>query len=90
MAISKEPAKIAFMPELQGSEAMKGLIDRIRTLARDNQFDAASDAVDQSLELRVRIAEGYASSKFKTDFDDLPEDAKIGGFLYPYTQRGRT
>lgn len=90
MAKNKDDAKIAFMPELQGSEAMKSLIDRIRSLASDNQFDAASDAIDQSLELRVRIAEGYASSKFKTDFDNLPEDAKLGGFLYAYTQRGRT
>jgi len=90
MAKRNEPKKIAFMPELQGSEAMKSLIDRIRTLATNNQFDAASDAIDQSLELRARVAEGYASSQFKTDFNDLPDDANIGGFLYPYTPRDRT
>lgn len=63
MATNKEPSKIAFLPELQGSEAMTALIDRVRGLAASNQFPNALSAIDESLEHRVRIAEGFAPAR---------------------------
>lgn len=90
MATNKEPSKIAFLPELQGSEAMTALIDRVRGLAASNQFPNALSAIDESLEHRVRIAEGFASSTFNPDFENLPDDADLGGFLYRFTPRDRT
>ncbi|NTF72775.1 hypothetical protein [Rhizobium rhizogenes] len=90
MATNNGPTKIAFMPELQGSEAMAALIDRVRGLAASNQFPNALSAIDESLEHRVRIADGFASSTFSTDFENLPDDADLGGFLYRFTPRDRT
>ncbi|NSX94392.1 hypothetical protein [Agrobacterium tumefaciens] len=90
MAESTGPKKIAFIPELQGSAAMGALIDRIRALAANNQFPNALSALDESLEHRGRIADGFAASSFSTDFENLPEDADLGGFLYRFTPRDRT
>ncbi|MGK8704761.1 hypothetical protein ACRS7F_26435 [Brucella anthropi] len=47
MATNKGPSKIAFLPELQGSEAMTALIDRVRGLAASNQFPNALSAIDE-------------------------------------------
>lgn len=90
MAENSGPKKIAFLPELQGSAAMGTLIDRIRVLASNNQFPNALSAIDESLEHRSRIAEGFASSSFSTDFENLSDDADLGGFLYRFTPRDRT
>jgi hypothetical protein len=68
---------------------MEALIDRIRRLAASNQFPNALSAIDESLEHRVRIADGFASSSFSTDFENLPDDADLGGFLYRFTPRDR-
>jgi hypothetical protein len=91
MADDKGPKKVAFLPELQGSTTMKALIDRMRELAESNgQFPNALSAIDESLEHRRRIAEGFATSNFSTDFEHLPDDADLGGFLYRFTPRDRT
>ena len=89
MAEKNRPTEIAFMPEIQGSSAMEALIDRIRKLAASNQFPNALSAIDESLEHRVRIADGFASSSFSTDFENLPDDADLGGFLYRFAPRDR-
>lgn len=46
MATNKGPSKIAFLPELQGSEAMTALLDRVRGLAAKHE-GPGSDSNDQ-------------------------------------------
>lgn len=83
--------QIAFMPEIEGSEKMASLIDRIREIAgRDDQFPHALAAIEESLEHREHIAAGYAASNFSTDFAELPDDVDLGSFLYRFKSRDRT
>lgn len=82
-----KPAKIAFLPEAQGSPRVWQAIERARKMAEEKGYQSMNIGLELSLKRRSDILDGFGREFFGTGMDGLEPKIALPAFLIRYTPR---
>jgi len=85
--MSKRPTKIAFVPETVASAGIWRLIERARQMAQENGLKNATMAIENSLQQRTRIIDGFGKEYFDASMDGLNDKTALTNFLVRYVPK---